>query len=92
MIMALELGNNKLVNELRDVIARRMPGNIDLINFQRDKLAGQVFGVPFIGTFPWGKDNTAKFHGLPRYYHCNLFWSKEDGGLDDLKELASLED
>ena len=89
MIMALELGNNKLVNELRDVIARRMPGNIDLINFQRDKLAGQVFGVPFIGTFPWGKDNTAKF---PMDFlgptTAIYFWSKEDGGLDDLKELA----
>jgi hypothetical protein len=89
MIMALELGNNKLVNDLRGVIARRMPGNLDLINFQRDKLAGQVFGVPFMGTFPWGKDNTARF---PMDFlgttTAIYFWSKEDGGLDDLKELA----
>ena len=54
MIMALEFGNNRLVNDLRKVVAERMPGNLDLINFQRDKLAGQVFGAPFIGTFAWG--------------------------------------
>ena len=53
MIMGLEFGNNRLVNDLRKVIAERMPGNMDLINFQRDKLAGQVFGAPFIGTFAW---------------------------------------
>ena len=53
MIMGLEFGNNRLVNDLRKVIAERMPGNLDLINFQRDKLAGQVFGAPFIGNCKW---------------------------------------
>ena len=89
MIMALEFGNNTLVNDLRKVIAERMPGNLDLINFQRDKLAGQVFGAPFIGTFAWGADNTARF---PMDFlgttTAVYFWSKEEGGLEDLKELA----
>ena len=89
MIMALEFGNNRLVNDLRKVIAERMPGNMDLINFQRDKLAGQVFGAPFIGTFAWGADNTARF---PMDFlgttTAVYFWSKEEGGLEDLKELA----
>ena len=89
MIMALELGNNQLVNDLRDVIARRMPGDLDLINFQRDKLAGQVFGVPFIGAFPWGEGNTARFPmDFMGTTTAVYFWSKEDGGLEDLKELA----
>ncbi|MDA0724285.1 MAG: hypothetical protein O3B25_08455 [Verrucomicrobia bacterium] len=89
MIMALELGNNRLVNDLRKVIAERLPGNIDLINFQRDKLAGQVFGAPFIGSFEWGDGKTAKF---PMDFlgttTAVYFWSKDEGGLVDLKELA----
>ena len=89
MIMGLEFGNNRLVNDLRKVIAERMPGNLDLINFQRDKLAGQVFGAPFIGNFKWGKGNTAKF---PMDFlgttTAVYFWSKEGDGLEDLKELA----
>jgi hypothetical protein len=89
MIMALEFGNNRLVNDLRKVIAQRLPGNLDLINFQRDKLAGQVFGAPFIGTFEWGDGKTARF---PMDFLGTTtgvyFWSKDDGGLEDLKELA----
>jgi len=89
MIMGLEFGNNRLVNDLRKVIAERMPGNLDLINFQRDKLAGQVFGAPFVGTFAWGGGNTARF---PMDFlgttTAVYFWSKEEGGLEDLKELA----
>jgi hypothetical protein len=89
MIMALEFGNNTLVNDLRKVIAERMPGNLDLINFQRDKLAGQVFGAPFIGSFEWGDGKTAKF---PMDFlgttTAVYFWSKDEGGLEDLKELA----
>jgi len=89
MIMALEFGNNTLVNDLRKVIAERMPGNLDLINFQRDKLAGQVFGAPFIGSFEWGDGKAARF---PMDFlgttTAVYFWSKEEGGLEDLKELA----
>lgn len=89
MIMALEFGNNRLVNDLRKVIAQRLPGDMDLINFQRDKLAGQVFGAPFIGTFEWGDGKTARF---PMDFlgttTAVYFWSKDDGGIEDLKELA----
>ena len=89
MIMALEFGNNRLVNDLRKIVAERMPGNLDLINFQRDKLAGQVFGAPFIGSFEWGDGKAARF---PMDFlgttTAVYFWSKEEGGLEDLKELA----
>ena len=61
MIMALEFGNTKLVNDLRKVVAQRFPGDMDLINFQREKLAGQVFGAPFIGTFERGDGKRVRF-------------------------------
>ncbi|MDB4511092.1 thioredoxin family protein [Akkermansiaceae bacterium] len=90
MIMALELGNTKLVNDLRKVVAERFPGNMDLINFQREKLAGQVFGAPFIGTFERSDGTMARFPmdflGITTAIYC---WSKEGDGLEDLKALAA---
>jgi hypothetical protein len=90
MIMALEFGNTKLVNDLRKIVAERFPGDMDLINFQRDKLAGQVFGAPFIGTFQRGDGKSMRFPmdflGTTSVLYC---WSKEDNGLDDLKALAT---
>jgi hypothetical protein len=89
MIMALEFGNNRLVNDLRKVIAERLPGDMDLINFQRDKLGGQVFGAPFVGSFEQADKSVIRF---PMDYlgttTAIYFWSKEDGGLEDLHELA----
>ena len=90
MIMALEFGNTKLVNDLRKVVAERFPGNMDLINFQREKLAGQVFGAPFIGTFERGDGKRVRFPmdflGTTTAIYC---WSKENDGLEDLKALAT---
>jgi hypothetical protein len=90
MIMALELGNTKLVNDLRKVVAERFPGNMDLINFQREKLAGQVFGAPFIGAFERSDGTMARFPmdflGITTAVYC---WSKEGDGLEDLKALAA---
>ncbi len=89
MIMALEFGNTKLVNDLRKVVAQRFPGNMDLINFQREKLAGQVFGAPFIGAFERGDGKVVRFPmdflGTTTVLYC---WSKEGDGLEDLKALA----
>lgn len=90
MIMALELGNTKLVNDLRKVVAERFPGDIDLINFQREKLAGQVFGAPFISTFERSDGEMVRFPmdflGTTTVLYC---WSKESDGLEDLKALAT---
>jgi len=90
MIMALELGNTKLVNDLRKVVAERFPGDMDLINFQREKLAGQVFGAPFIGGFERSDGAIAcfpmDFLGITTAIYC---WSKEGDGLEDLKALAT---
>jgi hypothetical protein len=90
MIMALEFGNTRLVNDLRKVVAERFPGNMDLINFQREKLAGQVFGAPFIGTFERGDGKTVRFPmdylGTTTVLYC---WSKKKDGVEDLKALAA---
>jgi hypothetical protein len=90
IIMALEFGNSKLVNDLRKVVAQRFPGNMDLINFQREKLAGQVFGAPFIGTFERDDGKAVRFPmdflGTTTVLYC---WSKENNGLEDLKALAT---
>lgn len=91
MLMALELGNSAVVNELREVIANRMPGDLDLIKFQRDKLAGQVFGAPFIATLERSDRKVVKF---PMDYlgttTAIVFWSKDNGGEAHLKEIAAL--
>jgi hypothetical protein len=90
MIMSLEFGNTKLVNDLRNLVAERFPGDIDLINFQREKLSGQVFGAPFIGTFQRGDGKAVHFPmdflGTTTAVYC---WSKENNGMDDLKTLAA---
>ena len=89
MLMALEFGDAGLVSYMRKVIAERLPGNLEMINFQRDKLAGQVFGAPFIGRFELSD-------GTPVCFPMDFlgkttalyFWSKDNGGLEDLRELA----
>ncbi|MBT8043524.1 MAG: hypothetical protein KJO79_01130 [Verrucomicrobiae bacterium] len=90
MIMALEFGNTKLINDLRKVIAERFPGDMELINFQREKLAGQVFGAPFIGTFQRSDGKTVRFPmdfaGTTTAVYC---WSKKNDGMEDLKALAA---
>jgi hypothetical protein len=89
MIMALELGNAKLVNDLAEVVAKRFPGDLDLIKFQREKLAGQVFGAPFTGSFERSDGKMVRFPMDFLGTTCLLyFWTKEGEGMDDLKELA----
>ena len=89
MLMALEFGDAGLISYMRQVIAERFPGNLEMINFQRDKLAGQVFGAPFIGRFELSD-------GTPVCFPMDFlgkttalyFWSKDNGGLEDIRELA----
>jgi hypothetical protein len=90
MVMALELGDNRLVNDLREMIKERFAGDLEMIAFQRDKLAGQVFGAPFTGSFERTDGKTLRFpmHGLGRSTMF-LFWSKENGGEEMLKGIAA---
>lgn len=89
MLMALEFGDAGLISYMRRVIAERLPGDMEMINFQRDKLAGQVFGAPFIGRFELSDGTPVCF---PMDYlgktTALYFWSKDNGGLEDLRELA----
>jgi hypothetical protein len=90
MVMALELGDNRLVTDLQEMIEERFAGDLEMIAFQRDKLGGQVFGAPFTGTFERSDGKTLRFpmDGLGRSTMF-LFWSKENGGEETLKGLAA---
>lgn len=89
MLMALELGDNNLVNDLQDMMAERFAGDLEMISFQRDQLGGQVFGAPFVGTFERSDGKTTHFPmdalGRPLLL---LFWSEKDGGKQVVAGLA----
>lgn len=91
LLMALEFGDVALSEHLRDVIAERFPGDIEMIKFQREKLAGQVFGAPFIGVFerPGGGEMRFPMDTLGQTTAV-FFWSKDNGGVEHLKELAAV--
>ncbi|MFZ9936977.1 MAG: hypothetical protein ACO3JG_07925 [Luteolibacter sp.] len=90
MVMALELGDTRLVNHLRGMIEQRFAADLEMIAFQRDKLGGQVFGAPFSGAFKRSDGKLVRFpmDTLGRSTMC-LFWSKEDGGPELIKQLAA---
>lgn len=89
MLMALELGDNNLVNDLQDMIGERFAGDLEMISFQRDKLGGQVFGAPFIGTFERSDGKTLRYpmDALGRSTML-VFWSKGEQSDKLLKGLA----
>lgn len=90
MLMALELGDSKLVTDLQVMIEQRFASDLEMITFQRDKLGGQVLGAPFSGTF---KRSDGKMVRLPMdtlgRSTMLIFWSKENGGEDLLKGIAA---
>jgi len=89
MVMALELGDAKLVQDLQEMIAVHYSADHEMINFQRDKLGGQVLGVPFVGSFKRSDGKMVRYpmDGLGRSLMV-LFWSKDDDGLAYAKGLA----
>lgn len=90
MVMALELGESRVVTALHELIEKHCAGDLEMINFQRDKLGGQVLGAPFCGTFE--RADGAKIHfpmdGLGRTTLL-VFWSKEGTGSQFLKGLST---
>ncbi|MEO0476673.1 MAG: hypothetical protein AAF085_12000 [Planctomycetota bacterium] len=89
MNIAIEMGDAGLIGHLRQVIAEQFPGDQEMINFQRDKLAGQVFGAPFVGTFKGSDGKTYRFpmDGMGKTTAL-YFWSKEEGGIEQIKAMA----
>ncbi len=90
MLMALELGDNRLVTDLQEMIEQRFSGDLEMIAFERDKLGGQVLGAPFTGVFQRSDGKTLRFpmEGLGRSTIL-FFWSKENDGEAVLKGLAA---
>lgn len=89
MVMALEMGDTRLVNDLRQTIAEHYPSDLEMITFLRDHLGGQVFGVPFVGHFQRSDGKTACYpmDGLG-HSSMVIFWSK--GDLAALQYIADL--
>jgi tetratricopeptide (TPR) repeat protein len=90
MTMALELGDNRLVTDIQEMIEQRFSGDLEMIAFQRDKLGGQVLGAPFSGVFQRSDGKTLRFpmDGLGRSTIL-IFWSKENKGEEVLKGVAA---
>lgn len=87
--MALELGDSKLITDLQEMIAERYAADWEMIRFQREKLGGQVYGAPFVGTFERsdGKMLSYPMDGFGQSLLV-VFWSKDDDGLDFAKGFA----
>ncbi|MGB0596179.1 MAG: hypothetical protein ACPGLY_05785 [Rubripirellula sp.] len=90
MVMALETGDPKLIKHLRHQMAVRFAGDTEMINFQREKLGGQVFGAPFCGSF---KRTDGTIMQLPADVLGKTtilyFWSQEDPASDHVQRLAA---
>jgi hypothetical protein len=89
-VMALELGDSRVVTDLQELIEERFAGDLEMIEFQRDKLGGQVFGAPFSGLFERSDGKMIRFpmDGFGRMTLC-VFWSNDDAGQAFLKGLAA---
>ena len=83
-LMALEIGDDGLVADLRRAIAERASNDLEMIKFLRDNLGGQVLGVPFCGTFTSTDGMTLTFP-IDRIGWSSLFffWSKDNEGLEE---------
>lgn len=90
ILMALELGDSRLVNDLRKIIAERYSNDLEMTSFLRDHLGGQVFGVPFFGHFERSDGKTVLYpmDGLGHSMMV-LFWSKKEAStLQYLADIA----
>ena len=78
IVMGLEMGDTRLVNKLRKIAAEYHSSDLEMITFLRDKLGGQVFGVPFVGNFKRSDGRTMVFpmDGLGHTTRI-IFWSKD---------------
>lgn len=89
MVMALELGDNRVVTDLQEMIEEQFAADLEMIAFQRDKLGGQVFGAPFTGVFENAQGKTIRYPmdaiGRSTVF---FFWSNQDGGAEVMKGVA----
>ncbi|MFU8892094.1 MAG: hypothetical protein ACNA8L_00555 [Luteolibacter sp.] len=90
MVMALELGDSRVVTGLQEMIEENFAGDLAMIEFQRDKLGGQVFGAPFAGAFERSDGKIIRYpmDAFGRVMQC-VFWSNNEEGLKFIKGLAA---
>jgi hypothetical protein len=90
MVMALELGDSRVVTDLQEIMEERFAADLEMIEFQRSKLGGQVFGAPFSGAFERSDGKIVRFpmEGFGRLTLC-VFWSNDEEGKQLLKGLAA---
>ncbi len=90
MVMALELGDSRVVTRLQEMIVQCFPADLEMIAFQRDKLGGQVIGAPLAGIFERSDGRKVRFPmdvmGRPTLL---LFWSGDEFGMTLLKDVAA---
>ncbi len=89
-LLALEIEDRRLINDLRKTMEIRFARDPEMIEFMREKFGGQVFGAPFCGVFETaaGQPITFPMHGLGRTTLL-YFWSQEGAGAEDLGRLAT---
>jgi len=90
VVMALEFGDEPLINDLQEMIDRNVAADPEMIAFQREMLGGDVFAAPFAGTFKRSDGKTVRYpmDGLGRSLLL-VFWSKEDGGVEYVRRFAA---
>lgn len=88
-VMAIELGDDRLIADLRDKISIHYGTNLEMISFQRDHLGGQVISATFAGTFKRSDGKTVRMPmDVIGHSAMVLFWSKEEKGLEFAKGMA----
>lgn len=88
--MALELGDNLVIDDLMNLISERFSGDLDMLAYQREKLGGQVIGAWFTGTFERSDGTVMRFPMDAMGKSTILcFWSKEGDALKELEALAA---
>jgi hypothetical protein len=87
--MALELGDNQLITDMKEMTEQRFADDLEMIAFLRDKLGGHTINAPFAGNFETSDGKIVRYpmEGLGRLTML-LFWSKDDG-MEFLKGLAT---
>jgi hypothetical protein len=90
LVMTLEVGDQKLLTELRETISRRFPGDLEMITFLREKLGGQIFGAPFCGNFQRSDRAIASFPADAQGQSTGLYFWSQDDSLEDLQNLAKV--
>jgi len=88
--MALELGDNLVIDDLMNLISERFSGDLDMLAYQREKLGGQVIGAWFTGTFEKSDGTVMRFPMDAMGKSTILcFWSKEGDAVKELEALAA---